>query len=159
MRTEHHVREALPKTFEEQESVYERAAKLLGLTAPVHSEIELVDRLEKGLSVHAVWSLRARAQLTDEEIYGLIAPRRTLNRRETERQPLSADEADRAVRIARVVARAQQMFSGKRTYAPEWLRTPQHALGDRSPLQVLSRESGARAVEEILLGLEHGIFA
>ena len=140
-------------------SVYERTAKLLNLTATVHSEVDLIERLQRGLSPHAVRSLRARVGLTDAEIYRLIAPRRTLERRESEGQSLSAEEADRAVRVARVAALAQQVFSAKPRYSGEWLRAPQRALADRSPIEVLDRESGARAVEEILLGIEHGIFA
>jgi uncharacterized protein (DUF2384 family) len=64
----------------------------------VHSEVDLIERLEKGLTVAAVHSLRVRAKLTDAETYQLIAPRRTLNRRETLGQLLSAEEADKTVR-------------------------------------------------------------
>jgi putative toxin-antitoxin system antitoxin component (TIGR02293 family) len=158
-RSPNHVREAAPQVADAEESVYERAGRLLGLATPIHSEVDLMERLEKGLSATTIRSLRTRVGLTDEELYHLIAPRRTLNRREGEGQALSAEEADRAVRVARVAARAQQVFSGKPDYAQEWLRTAQRPLGDRSPIEVLSRESGARAVEEILVGLEHGIFA
>jgi putative toxin-antitoxin system antitoxin component (TIGR02293 family) len=156
----HHVREAAPKLQETgEESVYRRAGWLLGLSAPIRSEVDLLERLEKGLSPAAVRSLRTRLGLTDEEVYRLVAPRRTLTRRESEGQPLTTEEADRAVRIARVAARALQVFGARPEYAQEWLRTPQHALGDRPPVQLLGRESGARAVEELLLGLEHGFLA
>lgn len=156
----YHVREAAPKLQEAgEESVYRRAGWLLGLATPMRSEVDLMERLEKGLSVNAVRSLRARLGLTDEEIYQLVAPRRTLTRREVEGQPLSAEEADRAVRIARVAARAQQVFGARPEYAQEWLRAPQRALGDRPPIRLLGRESGARAVEELLLALEHGFLA
>jgi uncharacterized protein (DUF2384 family) len=40
-------------------------------------------------------------------------PRRTLSRREASRQLLSREEADKTVRIARVTARAHQVFGGK----------------------------------------------
>lgn len=155
----HHVREALPSLVDADESVYRRAGRLLGLSMPIHSEVDLVNRLEKGLSVSVVQALRARVGLTDEEVYQLIAPRRTLNRRDAEGQPLSNEEADRAVRVARTAARAQKIFGGKPEYVLEWLRTPQRTLGERSPFQVLTSEAGARAVEEILLGIEHGFVA
>ena len=159
MRAERHVRATVPPLEDSEESLYRRAARLLGLSTPIHSEVDLVDRLEKGLSPTVIRALRAGLGLTDEEVYALIAPRRTLNRREADGQPLSSEEGDRAVRIARIGARAQQVFAGKPEYAQEWLRTPLRALGDRSPFQALSSESGARAVEEILLGIEHGFFA
>jgi putative toxin-antitoxin system antitoxin component (TIGR02293 family) len=142
-----------------EEAAYGRAGRLLGLSSPLHSEISLVDGLERELSVNIVQALRARIGLTDAEIYELIAPRRTLERRAALGQPLSSEEADRAVRIARVAALAQQVFADKTSYAQEWLRTPQPVLGDRAPLKTLTTESGARAVEEILVGLAHGFFA
>lgn len=154
------VRDAAPKLRDTgEESVFRRAGWLLGLSAPIQSEVDLLERLEKGLSVNAVRSLRKRLGLSDEEIYRLVAPRRTLSRREVEGQPLTLEEADRVVRIARVAARAQQVFGARPEYAQEWLRTAQRSLGDRPPMQLLGRESGARAVEELLLALEHGFLA
>ena len=148
-----------PLAFEsDEESLHALTAKLLGLKA-VHSEVDLIERLEKGLTIATVHSLRVRANLTDAETYQLIAPRRTLNRREASGQLLSSEEADKAVRVARVTARAQQVFAGQPAYAAAWLREPKSALGDRTPLQLLATESGAFAVEEQLIGIEHGMFA
>ncbi len=141
----------------EEESLYALLGKLLGLKV-VRSELDLIERLEKGLSVATVHSLRVRAKLTDAETYQLIAPRRTLNRRESCGQLLSTEEADKTVRVARVTARAQQVFAGQPEYAAAWLREPNSSLGDRTPLQVLSTESGALAIEEQLIGIEHGMF-
>jgi putative toxin-antitoxin system antitoxin component (TIGR02293 family) len=142
----------------DEESLYALTARLLGLKS-AHSEVDLIERLEKGLTVSAVHSLQAKANLTDQETYQLIAPRRTLSRREVAGQLLSSEEADKAVRIARVTARAQQVFAGQPDYASVWLREPKSELGDRTPLQLLVTESGARAVEEQLIGIEHGMFA
>jgi putative toxin-antitoxin system antitoxin component (TIGR02293 family) len=82
-----------------------------------------------------------------------------LSRREASGQALTPEEADKAVRIARLTARAQQVFAGKPDYAAEWLREPKSQLGNRTPLHALATESGALAVEEILVGIEHGMFA
>jgi len=148
-----------PLPFEaDEESLHALTAKLLGLKA-VHSEVDLIEKLERGLTIATVHSLRVRANLTDAEIYQLIAPRRTLNRREVSGQLLSSEEADKAVRVARVTARAQQVFSGQPSYAATWLRESKPSLGDRTPLQLLATESGALAVEEQLIGIEHGMFA
>lgn len=140
------------------ESLNARVGALLGLKSGIHSEVDLIEQLEKGLAPSAVQTLRTRIGLTDDEMFHLIAPRRTLSRREASGQSLSRDEADKAVRIARIAARAQQVFGGKPDYAALWLREPKMALGDRTPMQALSTESGARAVEELLIGIEHGLF-
>jgi uncharacterized protein (DUF2384 family) len=51
--------------------------------------------------------------------------------------------------VARVTARAQQVFAGQLAYAAAWLREPKSSLGDRTP---------ALDVEEQLAGIEHGMF-
>src|SRR6266436_3649706 len=87
-----------------EESLYARVGVLLGLKSVVQSEVDLIERLEKGLGVAAVQSLRTRIGLTDAETFELIAPRRTLSRREASGQLLSREEADKTVRVARVGA-------------------------------------------------------
>jgi putative toxin-antitoxin system antitoxin component (TIGR02293 family) len=69
-----------------------------------------------------------------------------------------SEEVDKALRIAHMTARAQQVFSGKPEYAADWLQSPKSALGERTPMQALKTESGALAVEELLVGIEHGLF-
>jgi putative toxin-antitoxin system antitoxin component (TIGR02293 family) len=147
-----------PSTVESpDDSLYTLIGVLLGLK--VRSEVDLIERLEKGLTISAVQHLRARAALSDAETFQLIAPRRTLSRREASGQTLTPEEADKTVRVARVTARARQVFAGQPDYAADWLREPKSALGDRTPLQALATESGALAVEELLVGIEHGMFA
>jgi putative toxin-antitoxin system antitoxin component (TIGR02293 family) len=158
MRAERLVNEVIREEAATSRSLHLRLGELLGLSSAVFSEADLIDRLQQGLPAGVAQALRTRAGLSNEEIYHLIAPRRTLTRREAERQSLSSDEADRAVRVARIVAHAQQVFSAKPAYALEWLRTAVGSLGDRSPLQVLTSDTGARAVEELLIGIEYGQF-
>jgi putative toxin-antitoxin system antitoxin component (TIGR02293 family) len=148
-----------PLAFQsDEDSLHAHAAKLLGLKA-VHSEVDLIERLKKGLKISTVHSLRVRANLTDAETYQLVAPRRTLKRREGSGQPLSTEEADKAVRVARAIARAQQVFAGQPAYVAAWLREPKSSLGDRTLLELLATESGALVVEEQLIGIQHGMFA
>ncbi len=66
---------------------------------------------------------------------------------------------NKATRVARVAARARYVFAGQPAYAAAWLREAQSSLGDRTPMQMLATESGAIAVEEQLIGIEHGMFA
>jgi putative toxin-antitoxin system antitoxin component (TIGR02293 family) len=60
------------------------------------------------------------------------------------------------IRVARVTARAQQVFAGQP--AAVWLCEPKSSLGDLTPLQLLATESGALVAEEQLDGIEHGMF-
>jgi hypothetical protein len=51
-------------------------------------------------------------------------------------------------------ARAQHVFAGQPAYAAAWPREPKSSLGGRTPLQLLTTESGAPAVEEQLIAIE-----
>ena len=146
-----------PSTDAAGESLYTLIGKLLGLK--LRTEVDLIERLEKGLTISAVQHLQSRAPLSDAETFDLIAPRRTLSRRETAGQTLTPEEADKTVRIARVTAHAQQVFAAQPHHAAQWLREPKAHLGNRAPLQALATESGAIAVEEMLVGIDYGMFA
>ncbi len=75
-----------------------------------------------------------------------------------ERPRVRARKVRHNMRVARVAARAQQVFARQPAYAAAWLREPKSSLGDRTPLQFLATESGTLVVEERLAGIEHGMF-
>jgi putative toxin-antitoxin system antitoxin component (TIGR02293 family) len=93
---------------------------------------------------------------SDEEIYSLVVPKRTLARRTAEKQPLSAEETDRAIRLARIGKIAETIF-GSTEKAHRWLRKPKQSLEGETPLNYLASETGARVVEEMLTRIDHGI--
>lgn len=93
-----------------------------------------------------------------QEIHDLVVPKRTLARRMAHDEPLTVEETDKAVRLARVDKLAARVF-GDTTKASRWLRKPKASLGGETPLAYLATEAGARAVEEMLNGIDHGIFA
>ena len=72
---------------------------------------------------------------------------------------MAARKVRHNIRVARVTARAQQVFARQPAYAAAWLREPKSSLGDPTPLQLLATESGALVVEEQVAGIEHGMFA
>ena len=96
--------------------------------------------------------------VTDEEVYTLVVPRRTLTHRRARREALSRDESDRAVRLARVAALSEQVF-GDADRAWRWLRASKRQFRGRSPLQLLATEAGARVVEELLYRVDDGMAA
>ncbi|MDQ2695671.1 MAG: DUF2384 domain-containing protein [Pseudomonadota bacterium] len=98
-----------------------------------------------------------RQGLADDEIHALIIPRRTLTHRRHRREPLSREESERAVRVARLTALAETVF-GDRDRAFRWLRAPKRREG-KPPLALLVTEAGARLVEEMLYRIDDGIFA
>jgi putative toxin-antitoxin system antitoxin component (TIGR02293 family) len=108
------------------------------------------------LPASAIKSL-VRGGLTDAEVYQLVVPRRTLAHRVAKHQALSQDESDKAVRVARIAAMAEQVF-GEADRAWHWLRKPTPRFEGKSAIDMLATEAGARLVEETIVQIDHGIF-
>jgi putative toxin-antitoxin system antitoxin component (TIGR02293 family) len=140
----------------QQPNLLRRVEKILGV-ARLRSDQDLVKLVEDGLATSAIDEVR-RAGVTDEEIYSLIVPRRTLTHRRARREPLSREESDRAVRLARVAALAEQVF-GDPNRAWRWLRMSKRQFQGRSPVQFMATEAGARLVEELLHRIDEGMAA
>ena len=120
------------------------------------SEFDLTRIVESGISTENLQRLRD-AGLTFTEISEIIISPRTLKHRRSRGEPLSAEEADRAVRVARIMALAENVFAGREP-AFEWLRTPDGRLDNRTPMSVLRTESGGRVVEGMLGQIDEGIY-
>jgi putative toxin-antitoxin system antitoxin component (TIGR02293 family) len=137
-------------------SVYALMRGKLGVSK-IRSGEDLASLVEKRLPAAAIKAL-VRGGLSDAEVYQLIVPRRTLAHRIAKHQPLSREESDKAVRVARVTAMAEQVF-GEPERAWRWLRKPKPRFDGKTPMDMLATEAGARLVEEMLGQIEHGMFA
>ena len=101
--------------------------------------------------------LRKRG-FTNDELYKIVAPRRTLQRREANNEQLSVVEADRVLRIKHIMEFADRVF-GDPERAHRWLRKPSRALDRSVPLDLIETEQGGRVVYDELGRIQHGIFA
>ena len=146
----------LPVPVHEHLSFFRRMQEILGIQR-LRTDQDLVKLVEQRLSIHAIDGLR-RLGLTDDEIYSLIVPRRTLTHRRARREPLSREESDRVVRVARIGALGEEVF-GDRGRSWRWLRTPKRQFKGRAPLQLTATEAGARLVEELLYRIDEGMAA
>lgn len=133
-----------------------RVQEMLGVER-LRSDQDLVRLVEERLPIDAIDGLR-RSGLTDDELYSLVVPRRTLTHRRTRREALSRDESDRAVRLARLAALAEQVF-GETERSWRWLRAAKRQFHGRTPLQLMATEAGARLVEELLYRIDEGMAA
>ncbi len=102
------------------------------------------------------------------EVHAIILPARTLQHRRSRKEALTLEESDRVFRLLRVLA-ATEAVMGSREQALTWLRQPNprldpasrgnlFAAGTRTPMQLLTTETGARIVEELLLQIDEGIY-
>lgn len=123
----------------------------------LHGDQDVVRLVEDRLPIKALEALRT-AGVTDDEIYSLILPRRTLSHRIARREPLTIDESDRVVRILRVAVLGEGIF-GERKRLWRWLRAPKRQFDGRSPLSLLTTDAGSRVVEEMLVAIDEGFAA
>lgn len=136
--------------------LYRRIETKLGVS-PLRSDRDLARLVEERLPLTTVDSLSSHG-MSDEEIYSFILPRRTLVHRKNRHEPLTHDESDRAVRLARITSLAEEVF-GDDAKASRWLRKAKARFEGRGPLEMLRTEAGARLVEEMLLQLDYGFAA
>jgi putative toxin-antitoxin system antitoxin component (TIGR02293 family) len=81
-----------------------------------------------------------------------------LRHRQAKREPLSIEESDRVVRLARTQAVAEDVF-GNVEHANLWLREKLEILDGKAPLDVARTEAGARLIEQLLARIDWGAAA
>jgi len=127
------------------------------LGARFASELELAALAERGLPLTTVGKMTKHG-LTRDEVHALVIHRRTFKHRKSSHQKLSREESDRAIRTARILARAQATF-GDSEAALEWVRASKVRFEGKSPIQMMSTETGGRLVEQLLVQIDEGMFA
>ncbi len=136
-------------------------AEVLGGTAVLghlNKAEDLREAVRAGLPLVALHSLQQSLQLSREGLSHMLSmPERTLARRQKQAR-LTAEESDRLIRAARVMAHAIQVL-GSRDKAAHWLRTPNRALDGGAPLSLLDTDIGAQQVSEVLGRIEYGIYS
>ena len=100
----------------------------------------------------------SRHGYSEDEIFALVVPKRTLARRRAASERLTVEETDKALRLERIAMQAERVF-GSPEKAHRWLRKAKRELQGETPLAYLASEAGARVVEEMLFRIEHGIFS
>jgi len=118
----------------------------------------LVDLDARTLPFAAVTTLAERLGVRPEELLAVVGiPGRTAARRKAGRF-LKPDEADRVLRVARVVEEGARVFGGY-ARAGTWLRARHPLLGNEPPFALLGSDAGAKSVSDELIRIDHGDFA
>ena len=120
----------------------------------VRSDADMAVAVEMGFTVGTIDALRSRG-VTDREVGSLIVKPRTLSHRRVNRSKLTVEESDRAARVARAMALAEEAFAN-RDKADRWLHRSLSALGGRPPMGLIRTDAGARLVENLLARISWG---
>ena len=115
-----------------------------------------IETIRSGLPAEAFDWLKAELGLTVSELSDIVhISRRTVSRRKQEGH-LKTDESERILRLIRLYRHASEVLGGAEE-AKSWMREPNFALGEETPLHFADTEPGARRVEELLGQIKHGI--
>ena len=113
-------------------------------------------KVAEGLPTYTLERVRTTLDLSKREFAEIIQiSERTLNRRSKEER-LSVDESDRVYRLSRLVHRASDVLGGE-VQACAWMKEPNVALDEETPLNMARTAPGVTMVEQLLGRIEHGI--
>jgi len=122
------------------------------------SPTAVIAQIRHGLAIGEFASLASWLATTEDELARWLGlSRATLHRRKKSGQ-LDATASERLIRVARLMARATEVFESEES-ARSWLKRPALALAGESPLGFADTEIGAREVEYLLGRLENGVFS
>jgi putative toxin-antitoxin system antitoxin component (TIGR02293 family) len=133
--------------------------KVLGIRMK-KADFASIDRLiRKGIPYRACNHVKKVLGLSNEELaHALGVSTRTLSLTERLKDNLPFVASDRIYRIARILVLAIEVFK-KQEGAVEWLRSPQIALGGRTPFDTLLSEPGSKEVENLLGRIKYGVIS
>jgi putative toxin-antitoxin system antitoxin component (TIGR02293 family) len=136
-------------------------------TRPTHAQTASIASLADEPTPPIVPAARAEPDIftellqygySEDELFTLVIPKRTLARRRAAHEALTVEETDKAMRLRRIATQAQRVF-GDPGKAHRWLRKPKRELNGETPIAFLASEEGARIVEEMLHRIDHGMAA
>jgi len=129
----------------------------------MRSSLDAHDLIVQGLSVQAVIHLVDRVSVLSagdalNTAIGVSLP--TLQRKTSRkgRDRLSVEQSSRTWRFAKTLARATDVL-GDQKAAEAWLLAPAIGLDNRRPIDLLSSDPGAGAVEDYLARMEYGVYS
>ncbi len=133
-------------------SIPAKAAALAAL--PPLAQIEII---RKGVATQVFEQIATAIGVGKETLAAkLNINAQTLRKRKS--RMLSADEAEKSLRVARVFAMASEVL-GSEDEARQWLNDQIPALGGKRPLDLLDTDVGAQQVTNLLQCIKWGMYA
>lgn len=136
---------------------------LLSLTAKqrqdIHSALDLLPLSEAGLPISSLKSLQEKYQFNNQQMSRILGmSESTLQRRFRTKEKLSEVASQIMIQLAELWTQGVETFGSEADFR-HWLAQKNMALGDRTPLQLLTTPLGREHVREVLLRIEWGIYS
>ncbi len=137
---------------------YQIVGMALNLQQEVKSPYDLMDLARQGLLKSAMDSLAQLLELSTKDLVQYLHISERTIQRYDKNTKLSPELSDHLIQIAKVYARAVNVFED-RDRAVKWLKYPSHALGGVTPISCLDNFSGIELVLDELGRIEYGVYA
>lgn len=137
---------------------YHIVGRSLNLKQTTTSNQDLIELARNGLNRSAVDSLAKKLQISVRDLASYLHISERNLQRYTLDQELSSNVSDRLIQIAKVYAKAVDVFEDEEA-AVAWLKYPSQALGGITPLSCLDNFSGIELVTDELGRIDYGVYA
>lgn len=122
------------------------------------SEQEWIKKIRSGLPCSTVTTLADKMDVPQKDVAAwLHTTTRTIQRSIEANTPLGLDLSDRVAQLIRVYRRCRDVFRDDKKVSV-WLKSPNYALGNVSPVSLLDTIPGMEIVLDELGRIEHGVF-
>lgn len=122
------------------------------------SPAEAISAIRAGFPASSLEQLRVKLDVSTPALAALTSIAvRTLARRVREGR-LRMDESDRVYRMNALFERTVEVL-GNDDAARRWMKSPNRALGGKTPLEYAETAPGVKEIENLLGRIEHGVFS
>ena len=130
--------------------------KIFGKNVP-NEPMDFISAIRTGLPGHSVNAVSELLQVSKGEMYSLlhITPRTAQRIIQSER--LDVDKSDHLVQLMKIHKRCMEVFEDDEK-TMRWLKSPNFALGDQTPISLLDTTEGIELVADTLTRIEYGVF-
>ena len=120
--------------------------------------MDLIAAVRSGLPGNTIKAVAELLQLPLGDVYSLLHITSRTAQRMIKSERLEVDVSDRLVQLIKLHKRCMEVFQDNEKMI-RWLKTPNFALGDQTPLSLLDTTDGLELVTKSLTKIEYGVFA
>jgi len=118
--------------------------------------MQVITLIRNGVSGDAISRLADLINIPKNDIYNLLNLKARTAQRQVSKN-LDADKSGHLVQITRILQRCVEVFEDLEK-AKRWLKSPNYALGNQIPLNLLDPPEGIELVRDTLTRIEYGVF-
>jgi len=118
--------------------------------------MQVINLIRNGVSGDSIIRLAELINIPKNDVYNLLNLKARTAQRQVSKN-LDADKSGHLVQIARILQRCVEVFEDLEK-AKRWLKSPNYALGNQLPLQLLDTTEGIELVRDTLTRIEYGVF-